>query len=157
MDKSPFIIAPAERQITSSRTFRHSLQLVWDAWTNPDRLKNWWGPNGFTNTFYEFDLKPGGTWRFTMHGPNNVDYPNLSIFAAVVDQQLLVWDHVVAPLFRGVAIFEANSENQTNVVYRMIFDDADLCNSLRSFIEEKNEENFDRLEIELQRDDFLYT
>jgi uncharacterized protein YndB with AHSA1/START domain len=34
--------------------------LVYQAWTNPNHLKNWWGPNGFTNTFNEFDLRPGG-------------------------------------------------------------------------------------------------
>src|SRR5688500_8680230 len=42
-------------EIVTTRIFSYPRQLVWNAWTNPDHLKNWWGPNGFTNTFHQFD------------------------------------------------------------------------------------------------------
>jgi len=63
-------------EIVSSREFEAPRELLFQAWTNPDLLARWWGPKGFTNTFHEFDMKPGGTWRFVMHGPDGVDYPN---------------------------------------------------------------------------------
>lgn len=48
--------------------------LVYMARYNPEHLKNWWGPKGFTNTFQEFDVRPGGKWKFTMHGPKKGNY-----------------------------------------------------------------------------------
>ncbi len=55
--------------ITSSRIVNAPRELVFMAWTDPQHLQNWWGPKGFTNTFHEFDLAPGGRWKYTMHGP----------------------------------------------------------------------------------------
>jgi len=151
------IEASPEREVVSTRTFEHRRELVFEAWTNPERLKNWWGPNGFTNTFYEFDLRPGGKWRFTMHGPDGVNYPNESVFVKIEAPELLVFDHLSQEQFRVVATFDELRETKTRVTFRMIFQSAEQCGALRSFIQEKNEENFDRLEAELQRDDFLYT
>ena len=58
-------------EIVSIRNFTYSREQVFNAWTDPNRLKNWWGPKGFTNTFHEFDLRPGGKWSFIMHGPDD--------------------------------------------------------------------------------------
>ncbi|MBL7969689.1 MAG: SRPBCC family protein [Prolixibacteraceae bacterium] len=155
--KSPNLSAPADNMVITTRIFSHSRQLVFEAWTNPERLKNWWGPNGFTNTFYEFDLRPGGMWRFTMHGPDGTNYPNESIFVQIDVPELIIFDHLSQPQFQIVATFEELQETKTRLTFRMIFKSADQYNALRSFVQEKNEENFDRLEIELQRDDFFYT
>ena len=59
----------ADREIVTTRVMDAPRELVFKAWTDPDHLVHWWGPTGFTNTFHEFDLKPGGVWRFVMHGP----------------------------------------------------------------------------------------
>lgn len=146
-----------ECEIVSVRTFGHRRELIFEAWTNPERLKNWWGPNGFTNTFHEFDLRPGGKWIFTMHGPDGVNYPNESVFIKIEEPELLVFNHLSHPRFQVVATFDELQETKTRVTFRMIFQSAEQCNALRSFIQGKNEENFDRLEAELQRDDFFYT
>ncbi|HCY43549.1 MAG TPA: ATPase [Prolixibacteraceae bacterium] len=146
-----------ECEVVTTRIFMHRRELIFEAWTNPERLKNWWGPNGFTNTFYEFDLRPGGKWSFTMHGPDGTNYPNESIFVKIEAPALLVFDHLSQPQFQVVATFTELQEAKTRVTFRMIFKSAEQCNALRSFVQEKNEENFDRLEAELQRDDFLYT
>ena len=47
--------------------------LIFRAFTEPDHVKHWWGPNGFTNTIHEMDVRPGGIWRFIMHGPDGTD------------------------------------------------------------------------------------
>lgn len=155
--KSPFFSAPADRMVVTTRIFNHARELVFEAWTNPERLKNWWGPNGFTNTFYEFDLRPGGMWRFTMHGPDGTNYPNESVFVQIEAPELIIFDHLSQPQFQIVATFEELQEAKTRLTFRMIFKSAEQCNALRDFVQEKNEENFDRLELELQRDDFFYT
>ena len=55
------IIPPTpDCEIVSSRIFNVPIQLLFNAWSNPNRLKNWWGPAGFTNTFKEFDFREGG-------------------------------------------------------------------------------------------------
>ena len=50
----------ADREIITSRVFDAPRELVWEAWTHEIHVAQWWGPNGFTNTFKEFDVKPGG-------------------------------------------------------------------------------------------------
>ena len=71
--------ALSDREIVTTRVFNAARELVFKAWTDPDHLVHWWGPKGFTNTFQEFDLRPGGIWRFVMHGPDGVDYKNKSV------------------------------------------------------------------------------
>jgi uncharacterized protein YndB with AHSA1/START domain len=143
-------------EVVSVRTFEHRRELIFEAWTNPDRLKNWWGPKGFTNTFYEFDLRPGGKWSFTMHGPDGTNYPNESVFVQIDEPELIIFDHLSQPQFQIVATFDKLQETKTRLTFRMIFKSAEQCDALRTFVQEKNEENFDRLEAELQRDDFFY-
>ena len=91
-----------EREIHTTRLLKARPDQVFNAWADPVRLARWWGPKGFSNTFSEFDFRPGGDWRFVMHGPNGVDYPNHWIYRKV-DRDHLVLDHVVAPKFRLTA------------------------------------------------------
>lgn len=95
-----------ENEIISSREFDASRELVFQAWSTPERLARWWGPKGFTNTFHEFDFRPGGTWRFIMHGPNGVNYPNHSVFAEIVPLERIVFHHLYSPEFQVTATFE---------------------------------------------------
>lgn len=66
------------------RTIDAPRDLVFDAWTDPAHVGQWWGPDGFTTTTHEIDIRPGGVWRFTMHGPDGVDYPNEIAFEEIV-------------------------------------------------------------------------
>ena len=68
-----------EREIVITREFDAPCDLVFDAWTKEEHLSKWWGPRGFTTTFQKFDMKPGGTWQFIMHGPDGVDFPNNNV------------------------------------------------------------------------------
>lgn len=77
-------------EIRSSRIVNASQELVYTAWTNPNHLKNWWGPKGFTNTFNEFDLRPGGKWSFIMHGSDKGNYPNECEFIKIENPHLLL-------------------------------------------------------------------
>jgi uncharacterized protein YndB with AHSA1/START domain len=140
-----------DREVVTTRIVNAKRELVYKAWSEPQHLKNWWGPNGFTNTFHEFDLRPGGKWIFTMHGPNNADYPNESVFVTIDPPKLLVFDHITKPEFQIVASFDEIPGSGTKVNFRMIFDTAEACATLREFVTEKNEENMDRLEAELKR------
>ena len=82
-----------DREIVTTRLVRAPRELVWDAWTDPDRLGVWWGPNGFTTTTHAFDMRPGGTWRFTMHGPDGTDYANEITYEEIAPPERIAYEH----------------------------------------------------------------
>jgi len=142
-------IAPSS-QIVSSRTFNSPRELLYRAWSEPEHLKNWWGPNGFRNTIEEYELKAGGKWRFVMHGPNGVDYPNEIEFIEVMAQRRIVFKHLSEPHFEVTATFE-DLGGRTRVAFKMNFPTIEECEKLRGSIVPANEQNFDRLEAEIKR------
>ena len=83
----------SDREIVTSRDFDAPPDLVFQAWTDPKHVGNWWGPHGFTTTTHEFDLRPGGVWRFVMHGPDGRDYKNKIVFVEIVKPSRLVYRH----------------------------------------------------------------
>lgn len=83
----------ADREIVITRLINAPRNLVWEAWTNPEHIKHWWGPDGFTNTIHEMEVKPGGIMRFMMHGPNGMDFPNKIVFKEVEKPSRLFYSH----------------------------------------------------------------
>ncbi len=138
-----------DSEIVSSRVLEFPQELIFEAWANPDHLKNWWGPKGFTNTFEEFDFKPGGRWKFVMHAPDKGNFQNECEFVKIEKPSEIAWIRISKPLFNIVATFEKITENQTELVFRMVFETPEECAKLRPYVVDKNEENFDRLEDEL--------
>jgi uncharacterized protein YndB with AHSA1/START domain len=137
-----------DRDIVSQRRFPFSREAVFEAWTNPDLLAQWWGPKDFSNTFYRFEPKAGGNWDFVMHAPNGQDFHNQSVFVEVTPDRI-VFDHL-GPIhvFRVTATFE-ELNGTTNVVFRMTFDSVESCEQSKAYVPEANEQNFDRLEAVL--------
>jgi uncharacterized protein YndB with AHSA1/START domain len=115
--------AAADRELRISRLLNAPIDLVWEVWTTPDHIKNWWGPNGFTNTIHQMDLKPGGQWNLTMHGPDGTDYKNESVFKEVVRHKKIVFQHF-APNFVATVEFEAQGE-KTQLHWHMLFESKD--------------------------------
>jgi uncharacterized protein YndB with AHSA1/START domain len=73
----------SELEIVTTRLIDAPRERVFAAFADAARLARWWGPKGFTNTFDEFELRPGGAWRFVMRGPDGKGYPNDSTFLEV--------------------------------------------------------------------------
>ena len=95
-------------EILSSRILNSPVEIVYQAFENPKHLKNWWGPEGFTNTIHEFDLKSGGNWKLTMHGPEKGNYENSSVFQTVIPNKIVSWTRKSQPLFDMEIAFENN-------------------------------------------------
>jgi uncharacterized protein YndB with AHSA1/START domain len=116
----------ASREIVISRVFDASRELLWDAWTDPKHLTHWWGPRGFTTTVHEMDLRSGGVWNYTMHGPDGTDYPAQNIFIEVVKPERIAYSLVGGKKGdRGVQsevlwTFEQLGE-KTRLTLRMLF------------------------------------
>jgi len=71
------------KKLIITRLLHAPRERVFEAWINPAQIIHWWGPDGFTNTILEMDVRPGGVWRFIMHGPDGVDYPNKIVYQTV--------------------------------------------------------------------------
>jgi uncharacterized protein YndB with AHSA1/START domain len=114
----------ADREIATSRVFDAPRDLVWQAWTDPKHLARWYGPNGFTVTTHEMDLRPGGVWRLTLHGPDGTDYPNLTRWVEVVPPERLIYEHGSAERdedrFDVTVTFEDEGAGKTRVSMRMV-------------------------------------
>ena len=99
-----------ENEIHLSRVYDAPVQVVWDAWTDPAQAAKWWGPRGFTLTTHSKELRVGGIWHYTMHGPDGTDYPNKALYHEVEECRKLVYDHGATdeqkPLFRVTVVFE---------------------------------------------------
>ena len=81
------------RSIVTTRVIDAPRELVFDAFSNPDHLARWWGPNGFGTTTHAFDMRPGGEWRFTMHGPDGRDYENRVAYDEIVRPERIAYRH----------------------------------------------------------------
>jgi uncharacterized protein YndB with AHSA1/START domain len=68
-------------------------ELVWEVWTDPKHIAQWWGPTGFSITHHAMAVKPGGRWDFVMHGPDGKDYDNVIVYHEVVRPERLVYSH----------------------------------------------------------------
>ncbi len=107
--KSDVDLAQDPCAIVTTRVFDAPRDLVWSAWTNPAHLAQWWGPDGFTTTTSAYDFRPGGVWRFVMHGPDGRDYQNVVTFDEIVRPERIAYRHgdEVEPVrFRTTVMFE---------------------------------------------------
>jgi uncharacterized protein YndB with AHSA1/START domain len=77
-------------ELITTRIFAAPPELVWQAWTDPEKIIQWWGPNGFSTTIHKMDFCAGGEWLFTMHGPDGANYLNHKTFLEIAFQQRLV-------------------------------------------------------------------
>jgi uncharacterized protein YndB with AHSA1/START domain len=134
-----------DRDIVSARTFDFPRERVFEAFVDPSRLARWWGPAGFTNSFHEFDPRPGGRWRFTMHGPGGLEVPNESVFVEVSRPERIVLRHVSAEHPYELSMTFAEVGARTRVTWRMRHETAADCERVRPYVVAGNEENFDRL------------
>lgn len=141
----------ADCEIVSSRIFPVDNVLLFRAWSEPNHLKNWWGPAGFTNTFHEFDFRMGGRWKFVMHGPDKGNYQNECEFTKIIAPTLIEWKRFTQPLFNVIAQFEIVEQHQTKLIFKMVFGTPEECAKIKKFVVDKNEENFDKLELELEK------
>jgi len=112
-----------DREIAATRVFAAPRELVFKVWTEPKSVAQWWGPRGFTTTTHEMDVRPGGTWRFIMHGPDGVDYPNEIVYHEVVEPERLVYNHGPQPVFHVTVAF-ADLDGKTELTMRSLFETA---------------------------------
>jgi uncharacterized protein YndB with AHSA1/START domain len=124
-------------EIKLMRFFEAPVKTVWEAWTDPKQAAQWWGPRGFTLTSHSKELKPGGMWHYTMHGPNGADYVNKTKFLEVETYKKMVYDHggndERKPMFRVTVLF-SEVKGGTKMDMTMAFPSPEDAAQGKSFI-----------------------
>jgi len=145
---------PNEIQLT--RVYDAPVKLVWEAWTDPKQVEKWWGPRGFTLTTKSKDLRPGGKWIYTMHGPDGTDYPNITTYHEVVKYEKLVYDHggndERSKLFSVTVTFR-EEKGKTTMSMTMAFPTPEEAETSKQFIKNANgNSTWDRLGEQLEKE-----
>ncbi len=135
--------------ISLTRIYDAPVQAVWDAWAIPEEVAQWWGPRGFTITTHERDLRTGGHWHYTMHGPDGTDYENTTQYLAVVPLQRMVYDHGGhkdrPPLFRVTMVLSEHA-GRTQLDLSFALATPEIAEEMRGFIKKAGGEGtWDRL------------
>jgi uncharacterized protein YndB with AHSA1/START domain len=143
-------------EIRITRIYDAPVAAVWDAWTDPEQVKQWWGPRGFTITTHSKDLRPGGSWDYTMHGPDGTDYPNTTKYYEVEQYAKLVYDHGAhadkPPLFRVTVLF-SEIDGKTKMEMSMALPTPEAAEETRKFIKKAGgNSTWDRLAEFLEKE-----
>lgn len=133
-----------DRTLRTSRTLPFSSKEIYGAFASADLLAQWWGPEGFSNTFEIFEFIAGGRWKFVMHGPDGKDYPNESFFEELVPDAKIVIHHDCPPNFKLTIELTPASEG-THLTWVQVFEDAETAQAVKLRAGSANEQNIDRL------------
>jgi uncharacterized glyoxalase superfamily protein PhnB/uncharacterized protein YndB with AHSA1/START domain len=147
----------ADREIRVSRLLDAPVELVWEVWTDPDHIKEWWGPDGFTNTITEMNMQQGGEWHLIMHGPDGTDYKNKSVFKEIVKYKKLVYEHQSSPKFIATIELEEQGE-KTHLSWHMLFETKEqFIQVVKTFkADEGLKQNIEKLDHYLQTRIHIY-
>ena len=132
----------------TSREIAATPDEIFAAFSDAVSLARWWGPNGFTNTFNIFEFKPGGRWSNTMHSPNGGSPLNESIFEVIQPPHKIVIRHLSLPPYR-LTVEILPSKNGSTVSWSQEFDDAEVARRIEKVVGPANEQNLDRLCVEV--------
>ena len=85
------VALPSDREIVFTRMFDHPRDLLFEAWTKPEHLRQWWGCEGSYLTLCEVDLKTGGAWRLVMRMKDGSEHPFRGTYREIVPNARLVY------------------------------------------------------------------
>ena len=131
--------SPADQPtISLQREFDAPAEAVFAAYGDPDALKQWYGPDGFSITVIAMDFRVGGQFRFTMHGPDGTDYPNRIIYREIVPGARLAYLHDSGvdndPRgFEVLVTFEPKGAERTLLTMRSTFPSVEARNAVMKF------------------------
>lgn len=139
------------RELSTSRVLNAPRARVFEAIRDPKQLALWWGPNGFTNTFQDFDFRTGGDWRFVMRGPNGQDYRNHHTFGEISEGEKVVFKHLSSPRFQLTVTLAEVGGGKTEITWQQLFETAEECARIKVYAVDGNEQNLDRLAAHLAK------
>ena len=140
-----------DRRFVHSRLIDATPAQVFAAFSQPERLARWWGPEGFSSTFEVFEFRPGGSWKFVMHGPDGASYPNENVFRSVDPPDRVEVEHMSEDHHFLLSITFVRDGGRTRVGWQQTFDTAEHRLAIAQWVEPANEQNLERLAREVAR------
>ena len=117
------------RTLTINRTLRAPIQLVWEAWTKPEHIAQWWGPKGMETRVEKHELKVDGDWKFVMKMPDGRDFIAEGKYEEIQAPNKLVTSANFRPMTEGVILeilLEAAGEH-TEFTFNVIHPTEEYC------------------------------
>ena len=119
----------SKRMLTLKRTFSVPRKLVWEAWTKPEHIVQWWGPKGMQIKVIEHEFKVGGKWKFTMPMPDGNEFISDGVYSEIVEPEKIVTSANFKPMTEGVilqVLFEENGD-KTDFTFSVIHPTEEYC------------------------------
>lgn len=93
-----------KRTVKMERTLNASIDLVWEAWTNPEHIVKWWNPRGSETKIEKHEFRVGGSWRYTMMMPNGRPFVAEGIYTEIIHHERICSQADFKPMTEGVEI-----------------------------------------------------
>ena len=85
------IVEPDKQKLIITREFDAAQELVWKAWTDPEKFMKWWGPKNFSSPSYKADFKVGGKYLYCMRSPEGQDFWSTGTYKEIVPMERIVF------------------------------------------------------------------
>lgn len=114
-----------DREIVLSRVIAAPRERVFQAWSDPAQIVQWFGPEGFTVESLECDLRVGGCWRFIYTGPDGTRWDNRMVFLRLEAPHLIEFEHGADKdedpgRFHVIVSFDTQSDGKTVLTLRQL-------------------------------------
>jgi uncharacterized protein YndB with AHSA1/START domain len=119
----------AKRTLTLTKKFDAPIELVWEAWTQPEHVAQWWGPKGMAIKVVEHNFKVGGKWKYVMPMPDGKEFVSEGQYSEIVELKKIVTSANFRPMTEGVeirALFEKDGE-KTNFTFSVVHPTEEYC------------------------------
>ena len=103
----------AKRILTIKKTFDAPLELVWEAWVQPEHIVKWWAPNGMDVKVVKHQFKVGGEWKYTMLMPDGNEFISEGVYSEIVTLKKIITSANFRPMTEGVemrSLFEKDGD-----------------------------------------------
>jgi uncharacterized protein YndB with AHSA1/START domain len=139
---------PSDREIVISRVFDAPRALVFEAMTSPEHVPHWYGPRGWSLPVCEIDLRPGGSWRYVMRGPDGAEMGLRGVYREITPPERLVttesFDDFPGESLNTLVLSEENG--MTTVTATVLYESKEIRDAVReSGMQEGAAETYDRL------------
>jgi uncharacterized protein YndB with AHSA1/START domain len=119
----------AKRTLSLKKTFDAPIELVWEAWTQPEHIAQWWGPKGMKVNVLEHNFKTGGKWKYTMAMPDGSEFLSDGVYSEIIEFAKIVTSANFRPMTEGVelrALFEKKGD-KTNFTFSVVHPTEEYC------------------------------
>jgi uncharacterized protein YndB with AHSA1/START domain len=118
-----------KRTLTLKRTFNAPIQLVWQAWTQPEHIAQWWGPKGMETKVIAHDFRIGGAWKYVMTMPDGNEFIADGIYSDIVELEKIFSSANFKPMTEGVEIQSLFEEagDKTNFTFNCVHATEEYC------------------------------